>query len=326
MRILVIGSEGTIGSKLVQYLKQDDEFYVKRADRIRIREDDYEMVDITHYETLEPAFDPPPNIVIHLAGEVSRETSEHWPNIAIESNVVGTMNVIKLCLKYNAKLVFAGTSEEYGSAYLDGIPVTENDQPRQQQGIYGLTKWMAEELIEYCHRRYGLNAIIVRLFMCYGPGEEPNPYRSAIARFIDWARRGEPIHVHKGGERSWCYIDDIIEGIVSAMKYEDETFSIFNIGRDEPWDMEDVAKEIIRLTNSNSEIILESAPPGITLVKRGDFSKAEKVLNWKAKTPFLEGLKKTVRWNIENVPIESDIEEIKPISRKIKEQPTIIQV
>lgn len=326
MRILVIGSEGTIGSKLVPYLKKNDEFYVKRADRIRIREDDYEMVDITHYETLEPAFEPSPNIVIHLAGEVSRETSEHWPNIAIESNVVGTMNVIKLCLKHNAKLVFAGTSEEYGSAYFDGIPVTEDDQPRQQQGIYGLTKWMAEELIEYCHRRYGLNAIIVRLFMCYGPGEEPNPYRSAIARFIDWARRGEPIHVHKGGERSWCYIDDIIEGIVSAMKYEDETFSIFNIGRDEPWNMEDVAKEIIRLTNSTSEIILEPAPPGITLVKRGNFSKAEKVLNWKAKTSFLEGLEKTVRWNIENIPIESHIGDIKLISRKVKEQPIAIRV
>lgn len=305
MRVLVIGSEGTIGTQLVPYLKEEG-FSVKRADRIRMRADDYIMVDITHYETLEPAFDPTPDIVIHLAGEVSRETSEHWPNIAIESNVIGTMNVIRLCLRNNARLVFAGTSEEYGASYFDGIPVSEETQPRQQQGIYGLTKWMAEEIIEYCHRRYDLHAIIVRLFMCYGPGELPNPYRSAISRFIDWARQNEPIHVHYGGERSWCYIDDVVEGIVSATKYDDEPFSIFNIGREEPWTMEDVAREIIRLTNSNSEIILEPAPPGITLVKRGNFDKAEKALNWKAQTSFLDGLEKTVRWNMDNVALEMD--------------------
>ncbi len=317
MNILVIGSEGTIGKDLVPYLKQKEISSIKRADRIRIRDSDYEMVDITHYETLEPAFEPKPDIVIHLAGEVSRETSEHWPNIAINSNVIGTMNVIRLCLKHSAKLVFAGTSEEYGSAYLDGIPVKETTQPRQQQGIYGLTKWMAEELIEYCHRRYGLRAIITRLFMCYGPGEYPNPYRSAISRFIEWARKGEPIHVHKGGERSWCYIDDVIEGIWKATIYDDEPFAIFNIGRDEAWSMEDIAKEIVGMLESTSEILLESAPAGITLVKRGNFDKAEKILKWKAKTPFIEGLRKTIRWNIENIPLEADtISSIPEYNRK----------
>ena len=312
MRILVIGSEGTIGAKLIPYLRNMDNVSIKRADRIRMRDDDYTMVDITHYETLEPAFDPAPDIVIHLAGEVSRETSEHWPNIAIESNVTGTMNVIKLCLQKKSKLIFAGTSEEYGAAYFDGIPVKENTQPRQQQGIYGLTKWMAEELIEYCHRRYGLRSVIFRLFMCYGPGEHPNPYRSAISRFIDWARRNEPIHVHRGGERSWCYVDDVIEGIVVATMYDKEPFAVFNLGRDESWRMEDVAGEIVKMLESQSEIILEDAPPGITLVKRGNFEKAEKSLNWKAQTPFIEGLRRTVRWNVENISLEIPESELAP--------------
>jgi nucleoside-diphosphate-sugar epimerase len=326
MKILVIGSEGTIGSELVPYLKENENFSIKRADRIRMRADDYEMVDISHYETLELAFEPSPDIVIHLASEVSRETSEHLPNISIESNVIGTMNVIKLCLEHNAKLVFAGTSEEYRGAYFDEVPIREDTPPGQQQGVYGLTKWMAEELIEYCHRRHGLNAVIIRLFMCYGPGEMPSPYRSVISRFIDWARRGEPLHVHKGGERSWCYIDDVVEGIVSATKYEDETFSIFNIGRDEPWDMVSVAREIIRMTDSASDIILERAPSGITLVKRGDFSRAEELLNWKAQTTFLEGLEKTVKWNIENIPLEdTPVENIELVSRKNVGQPAMSQ-
>lgn len=303
MKVLVIGSEGTIGSKLVPYLKNIEDVLVQRSDRLRMRDNDYTMLDITHYETLDSAFIFSPDIVIHLAGEVSRETAEHWPNVAIESNVIGTMNVIQKCLQYDSRLIFAGTSEEYGSAYFNGIPVTEEVKPREQQGIYGLTKWMAEELIEYCHRRYNLRSTILRFFMCYGPGEYPNPFRSALSRFIDWARRNEPIHVHKGGERSWCYIDDIIEGIVASMFYNKEPFSIFNLGRNESWKMENVAKEVVRILGSKSEIVLEEAPAGITLIKRGDFTKASNVLSWEAKTSFIEGLRKTIEWNLENIPI-----------------------
>jgi len=302
MHILVTGSEGTIGAPLVSQLKNETGISIKRCDRIRMKAEDYIMADITHYETLEPAFEPAPDIVFHLAGEVSRETAEHWPNITVENNVLGTLNVIRLCLKTGSKLIYAGTSEEYGGLYLNGVPVTEDMRPRDQQGIYGLTKWMAEEFIEYYHRRYNLKAIVVRIFMCYGPGEYPSPYRSAITRFIDWARRGEPLHVHKGGKRSWCYIDDTISALIAASRYNKEGFAIFNIGSDELVTMENVAKEIIKFTNSKSKIILEDAPPGVTLVKKGSFKKAEELLRWKAQVPFQEGLKRTIRWHLENVP------------------------
>lgn len=307
MHILVIGSEGTIGTQLVKKLKEEPHVSVKRCDKIRMKATDYTMVDITHYETLESVFEPRPDIVFHLAGEVSRETAEHWPNVAVESNVLGTLNVIKFCLKNNSKLIFAGTSEEYGGLYANDTSVTEDMRPRNQQGIYGLTKWLGEELIEYYHRRYGLHAVVVRIFMCYGPGEKPNPYRSAVTRFIEWARHGEPIYVHKGGKRSWCYIDDTIEGLIAASKYDAELFSIFNIGSDELWSMEDVAKKIIEITNSQSKIILEDAPPGITLVKMASFKKAEEVLGWKAQVSFAKGLKKTVEWHIKNVEFQNDI-------------------
>lgn len=303
MHILVIGSEGTIGMQLVPSLKREPGVTVRRCDRIRLKAEDYIMADITHYETLEPAFNPKPDIVFHLAGEVSRETAEHWPNIAVENNILGTLNVIRLCLSNSSKLVFAGTSEEYGGLFLNGTTVTEEMRPKDQQGIYGLTKWLAEELIEYYHRRYRLNAIIPRIFMCYGPGEYPNPYRSAITRFIEWARRGEPLYVHKGGERSWCYVDDTIAGLIAASKYNKKTFGIFNIGNDEPISMEAVAKEIVRLADSKSKIVLEDPPPGITLVKRASFKKAEETLGWKAQVSFAEGLKRTVEWHIKNVPL-----------------------
>lgn len=304
MHVLVIGSEGTIGTQLVRQLRKEGGVTVKRCDRVRMKAEDYLMADITHYETLEPAFEPQPDVVFHLAGEVSRESAEHWPNIAIENNVLGTLNVIRLCLKNTSKLVFAGTSEEYGALFANGVRVTEDIRPRDQQGVYGLTKWLAEEFIEYYHKRYGLRVVVPRIFMCYGPGEYPNPYRSALTRFIDWARRGEPLHVHKGGERSWCYIDDTISGLIAVSKYDGKPFDIFNIGSDESVAMEDAAKEIIKLTNSKSKIILEDAPPGITLVKRASFKKVEEVLGWKAQVAFLEGLKRTVKWHTENVHLQ----------------------
>jgi len=301
MKILVIGSEGTIGTQLVKKLKEDPQVSVYRCDRIRMRADNYIMADIAHYETLGPVFEIKPDIVFHLAGEVSRETAEHWPNIAVENNIIGTLNVIRACLKHGSKLLFAGTSEEYGELFASGVAVTEEMRPVQQQGIYGLTKWLTEELIEYYHRRYGLRAIIVRIFMCYGPGEYPNPYRSALTRFIDWARHGQPLHVHKGGKRSWCYIDDTISGLTAASGYDSKNFSIFNIGNPEMVAMEDIAREIVKLTNSKSEIILEEAPAGITLVKNADFTKAEKILKWKANISFAEGLKRTIAWHFANV-------------------------
>lgn len=303
MHILVIGSEGTIGTQLVKTLEKNTNVTLKRCDRVRMKADNYIMTDITHYETLETAFQPPPDVVFHLAGEVSRETAEHWPSIAIENNVLGTLNVIRYCLAKKSKLVFAGTSEEYGGLFANGVKVTEDMRLRDQQGIYGLTKWLAEELIEYYHRRYGLNAVVVRIFMCYGPGEYPNPYRSALTRFIEWARKNEPLHVHKGGERSWCYIDDTVSGLIAASKHNDSAFSIFNIGNNESVPMEEVAKEIIKMTNSKSKILLEDASPGITLVKRASFQKAKEILGWEAKVPFKEGLKRTINWHIKNVSL-----------------------
>lgn len=303
MNILVIGSEGTIGKPLVNKLKGMPGMRVFRCDRIRQKEHDYYMADISHYETLESIFEVKPDIVFHLAGEVSRESAEHWPNIAVENNIIGTLNTVRLCLKHKAKIVFAGTSEEYGGLFANGVVVTEDMRPIQQQGIYGLTKWLAEELIEYYSRRYALHAIIVRIFMCYGPGEIPNFYRSALTRFIDAARRGEPLHVHRGGERSWCYIDDTVAGLIAASEYNREHFSIFNIGNDEMISMQELAKKIFDLTHSKSTIVLEDAPVGVTLVKNASFKKALDVLGWKAQVPFAEGLKQTIDWHIKNITL-----------------------
>ncbi len=316
--ILVIGSEGTIGRSLVKELEScksevvlGDRIYT--CDRTRIKRDKYWMGDISHFVTMEKVFfETNPDIVIHLAGEVSRETAEYWPEIAIESNVLGTFNVAKLCHEFGAIMVYAGTSEEYGNMYVglkEGEYVTEElVGPPRCKGVYGLTKWMGEEMIEYFSRRYGLRAIVPKLFMCYGPGEYPSPYRSAMSRFIYSALHDLDIHVHKDTSRSWCYIDDIVEGFIKIINLAKGLtvkrstwrkagyFEIFNLGRDEVIGTEDLARYIISQVVSSSKVILEDAPEGITPHKKASFEKAKKMLNWEAKVPLIEGVTKTIEW------------------------------
>ncbi len=301
MNILVVGGNGTIGIPLVIRLQKLGHV-VFCADRQRDQLGETLLCDVHNYETLHKAFQvSKPEIVILLAGEVSRMTCESMPGIALESNVIGVQHVIDLCLQYKSKLIFSGTSEEYGNCFDNGTYVTEDMIPTHHNGIYGLSKWIAEELIKYYSTKYKLNAIVLRLFMCYGPGEYPSPYRSAISRFIGDALMNRDIIVHRDTERSWCYISDIVEGIVSATFYDKSRYEVFNIGITQPYSMYILAEIIKTLTHSNSQIVEEECPSGIIPVKRGNFDKAEKLLNWKANVCITAGLKQTIEWTKQNM-------------------------
>lgn len=302
-RILVIGSEGTIGTVLVARLAELGH-EVWRTDRVKMKAENYIPSDITRHETLSAAFEKAkPELVFHLAGEVSREICEHWPTVAAEANVLGTMNVALLCLDHNARVVYAGSSEEYGDAFRGG-PVTEHTVPGSPQGIYALTKWMAEEVLVYWHRTRGLSVVTTRLFMCYGQ-ERPTAYRSAISQFIYRSRKGEDLIVHRGGKRQWCYITDIVEGMIASALYRwgDSIYEVFLLGREETVEMEDVAKEIIDILGSTSHIRLVDPPQGVTPVKEGIFKKALHLLGWQATVPFGDGLRREMEWQEKNAPL-----------------------
>jgi len=302
-RILVIGSEGTIGTVLVERLKERG-LEVWRTDRVKMKADHYIPSDIAHHETLAPVFDTVrPDLVYHLAGEVSREICEHWPSVATEVNVVGTVNVALLCQQYGARVVYSGSSEEYGDAFKAG-PVSEHTPTGKAQGVYALTKWMAEEILEHWHRTKGLSVIVLRIFMCYGR-EVPNAYRSAMAQFIYKARKGDEIVVHRGGKRAWCHVDDVVEGFIRAglYRFPESLYELFLLGNDEVVDIEDVAHEIIERVGSKSRIRFTDPPMGITPVKSAVFKKAEHLLGWAAKVSWKEGLKREVEWQTAHVPL-----------------------
>jgi len=214
MAVLVTGGLGVVGSHLVEKLRERGYEVVVSDVKIK-REDGYRRGDVTQYAEMDRIFKEfKIKHVYHLAGEVGRENGEHFPRRCIDINVSATMNLIQLCLEHDAALYFASTSEVYGHL-ADKYKLTEdmiekyNPQPTN---CYGISKLQAEQYIRHFVENYGLKGLSFRFFMAYGAGEYPDPYRSAMSNFIFNILNNKPITVHQGAKRSWCYIDDIVQG------------------------------------------------------------------------------------------------------------------
>jgi nucleoside-diphosphate-sugar epimerase len=291
MKILISGGLGFIGLPLEKALLQRNH-KVTIFDRTRINRDCYFRGDICDYYCLENVFqNVKPDIVIHLAAMVSRKESEETPYMAIQTNITGTLNVVLLCLKYNSRLIYAGSSEEYGTAFSGNKKVTEDTPFGEPTSIYSMTKRMAEELIQYYAHFKGLIATTTRFFMLYGPGENASDYRSALIRFMDAAISKKPLNVHKNTVRQWCYIGDAVELLIKIVeKNQDVNYQVFNVGNDEITETEDLAKKIITLTGSTSKINLIPVEETVIPVKIASFKKVRESFDWEATTSIDDGL------------------------------------
>ena len=296
MKILVIGSDGTIGRALVRYLRKTT-FDVLALDNKSIN-----YIDVTRRETFPDHADfivnpdlNSPDLVFHLAGRVGRVWCEIDKNDTLESNIIGTMNVIDYCNKIGARLVYAGTSESYefpgaGPAEQRLMDPVHEDQkfPTKFNGVYGIAKSVAELLI----KQYSDDAVILRYFMCYGNEIPRSGFRSFICESIARALKGEEIYVHQASSRSWCYIDDIIDGsyfaAVNGVQGE-----MYNIGSNEEIPTIMLAHKIVELTDSDSDVISVDQPGNVYAHKRGDFGKM-KELGWEATTSLNAGLLRTI--------------------------------
>jgi nucleoside-diphosphate-sugar epimerase len=297
MKILITGSRGFIGSHLITELRKNPESEIYEFDRKRVDAANYLPGNISDYISLENAFrKSQPSLVLHFAAVVSRRECEETPVTAIEENVKGTLNLVTLCERYRARLIYAGSSEEYGNVLSNG-PVVEETPFGIPTSIYSMTKRMAEELVQYYATYKGITATTIRFFMLYGPGELPSGYRSAVIRFVDAALKGETLAVHKDTERAWCYIDDAIRAMTKIMaRKQENAYEVFNIGRNEPISSELLAKKIIKLSNSHSEIKVVLPPPTVIPVKRGSFQKAKQLLKWEATVPLDVGLANVIEF------------------------------
>lgn len=255
MKILVTGSEGNIGSKLVPYLRSKGHD-VFRVDQVQRFADDYNVCDVNSASDLLLIFDIfRPEVVYHLAAMVSRVTCEKSPGITIETNLLGLNNVIQGCKYYKSKLIYFSTSEVYGN--IGGV--LSEDRACEPNNLYGLTKYLGEKIVEY-NVQTGLDAITVRPFMFYDEDETRGDHRSAMIRFCYHLSRGEKIEVHKGSLRSWMHISDGVK-VLERLLYV-KGYHVVNIGSESIIETEIMACMICNKLKINySDYVIEKDLP-----------------------------------------------------------------
>jgi len=213
----------------------------------------------------------------------------------LEVGSTGTQNTLELAKKYNAAYLHASTSECYGDPEVHPQVETYwgNVNPVGPRSVYDEAKRFSEALVTAYHRYYGVNTHLVRIFNTYGPRLQANDGR-VISNFMMQALRGEALTIYGDGlqTRSFCYVSDLIDGIVRLSRSDEHT--PVNIGNPIEWTMNECAKEILAVTGSKSEVVYLPLPQDDPTRRRPDITKAKGLLGWEPKIPLREGLERSL--------------------------------
>jgi nucleoside-diphosphate-sugar epimerase len=258
--------------------------------------------DILHFGRMDEAIDDTkPDVVVHLAAAIYKADCENKPKHTSETNIVGTLNVAKICAAHDIPLVYTSTSEVYGD---HGRSVVDEDMPAaggDLSGMYAITK-LAGEMVAFTYAPKFLK--IVRPCMPYGPGVPPGRGRRALDNLIWQALTGQPMVVHRGAARSWVWIDDLARGFADVI--EKGEAGIYNVGRDDDeTQMIDLAGAILDIIEAEraekgllalrSKIEVVVPPTLQTPVKRISCARL-RALGWEPTVDLDEGLPKMVEY------------------------------
>jgi dTDP-glucose 4,6-dehydratase len=307
MKIVITGGAGFLGSHICERLLADahevvcvDNFITgKRAhvDALRERHPDtfsFIQHDVSQELYLEARVDA----VMHFASPASPVDYARYPIPTLKVGALGTWHTIGLALEKRARYMIASTSEVYGDPLVNPQPESYwgNVNPVGPRGVYDEAKRYAEAMTMAYHMVHHIDSRIVRIFNVFGPRMSPNDGR-AIPQFISQALRGEPMTVHGDGSqtRSFCYVDDEVDGIVRLLMAEGVHEPV-NIGNPNEMTVREMAELIRELTGSSSEIVYTPRPVDDPTVRRPDISRARELLGWEPKTDVREGLRRTIDW------------------------------
>ena len=235
--------------------------------------------------------------IYNLACPASPIHYQHDPVQTTKTAVHGAINMLGLAKRINARILQASTSEVYGDPSVH--PQTEdywgNVNPIGPRSCYDEGKRCAETLFFDYHRQHKLDIKVVRIFNTYGPNMHPNDGR-VVSNFIMQALTNRDITVYGNGEqtRSFCYIDDLVEGMLKMMGSGKENIGPINLGNPIEFKIIELAKLIIQLTDSKSKIINKDLPIDDPVRRKPDISLAKKILDWEPKTEVTDGLKETI--------------------------------
>jgi nucleoside-diphosphate-sugar epimerase len=286
-RALVIGSEGNIGSRLVEHLRSTG-YEVLESDIRPAWREGYLMADINHPLDLLPAFDWGPDVVFLLAASVGRMTCEQAGSLAITTNLAGVTNVLQLCLRSKSMCVHFSTSEVYGPSCAIMDDTVAMPQPNNR---YGLSKWLGEQLVEYEVRNHGLRAITLRPCMIYDELETVGEHRSAMIRFASNLARGRAINVHQGSARGWLHVTDACRAIEAAAHVPH--YATINIGHPQVVPMLELARMVALELDADPSLIRESElPPQMTLIKQPTLDRMRDLLHVEPWIGLEEGVRR----------------------------------
>ena len=237
--------------------------------------------------------------VWHLASPASVVDYQHNPEETALVNSVGTRNALMFAKEHHARFLYTSTSEVYGDPKVH--PQKEdywgNVNPNGVRSCYDESKRFGEMMTMLYHTKYGVDTRIARIFNTYGPNMKKDDGR-VVSNFINQALSNIPLTVYGDGKqtRSLCFVSDQVEGLISLMESEKANGEVINIGNGEEYTVVDIAKKIITLTASSSEIVYSPLPLDDPTQRQPDITKAKIILGWEPKVNVDEGLKKTIEY------------------------------
>ena len=301
MRCLVTGGAGFLGSHLCERLLNDgheviclDNYFTGRMANVAHLRDNrcFELIrhDVTEPILLEV------DRIFNLACPASPIHYQFNPVKTIKTSVMGAINMLGMAKRVHARILQASTSEVYGDPAVH--PQTEdywgNVNPIGIRSCYDEGKRVAETLFMDYHRQNNVDIRIVRIFNTYGPRMLMNDGR-VVSNFIVQALKGDDITIYGDGSqtRSFCYVDDLIEGFVRMMN-QDKIIGPVNIGNPGEFTMLELAKEVLDLTGSKSKIVYKPLPGDDPKMRRPNIELAKSALGWEPTIPLRQGLEKTI--------------------------------
>ncbi len=303
-KILVTGGAGFLGSHLCGRLLKDgheviclDNYFTGSKQNI-LHLIDNPFFEVIRHDITMPFFIEVDEIY-NLACPASPIHYQHNPIKTIKTSVAGSINMLGLAKRIGAKILQASTSEVYGDPEVH--PQTEdywgNVNPIGSRACYDEGKRCAEALFVNYKKQNQVRIKIARIFNTYGPRMDPQDGR-VVSNFIMQSLNGDDITIYGTGEqsRSFCYVDDMIEGLIRLMNTDDSFSGPVNLGNPVEMSMLDLASLVNDLTGSDSGIIHHELPEDDPMQRQPDISLAKKELQWSPHTPVREGLEKTIEY------------------------------
>jgi nucleoside-diphosphate-sugar epimerase len=303
--VLLTGIAGFIGSHLAEkFLKEGhyvfgvDNFLTGKEENLKLflkyKNFEFKKIDVEDFKENE-RFD----LIVHLASCASPKDYLKYPIETMKANSIGTWNLLEISKKYGSRFIYGSTSEVYGDP--KESPQKEsyygNVNPVGPRSVYDEAKRFGEALAILYYRKFNVDVRIIRIFNTYGPRMKMDDGR-VIPNFITQALKNEDLTIYGDGNqtRSFCYIDDMVEGIYRICVKDGIKERVINLGNPDEIKIIELAKIILELTSSKSNIKFYPLPEDDPKRRCPDIERAKKEIGWEPKTSLYEGLKKTIEY------------------------------